>query len=150
MIFAGGFWLAYVTQTTLSVDDTKGVIAALKARFTDLVGPDTANICYATQNRQTAVRNLCKVVDALLMVGANYSSNSRRLCEIGREEGVASYLIADGSELDSAWVKGKARVGLTAGASAPEDLVLDVIAKPAHPRGCDSDPDERHRGNNRV
>ena len=119
--------LAYVTQTTLSVDDTKNVIAALKARFTDVVGPDTADICYATQHRQSAVRDLCKVADMVLVVGAKNSSNSNRLREIGVEEGLPSYLIADGSELDPAWLEGAEVVGLTAGASAPEELVLGVI-----------------------
>jgi 4-hydroxy-3-methylbut-2-enyl diphosphate reductase len=119
--------IAYVTQTTLSVDDTKDVIGALKTRFPNVTGPDTADICYATQNRQTAVRDLCKVVDALIVVGANYSSNSRRLCEIGQETGIPSYLVADGGELDPAWMEGVKTVGLTAGASAPEELVLTVI-----------------------
>ncbi len=119
--------LAYVTQTTLSVDDTKDVIAALKARFTDVTGPDTADICYATQNRQTAVRDLCKVIDALVVVGANYSSNSKRLREIGEETGIPSYLVSDGSEIDPAWLDGVTTVGVTAGASAPEELVLSVI-----------------------
>jgi 4-hydroxy-3-methylbut-2-en-1-yl diphosphate reductase len=120
--------LAYVTQTTLSVEDTRAIIAALTRRFTDLVGPDTNAICYATQHRQSAVRELCKVADVLLVVGARNSSNSSRLCEIGTEEGLPSYLIADGSELDPAWVRGARTVGLTAGASAPEELVLGVIA----------------------
>ena len=119
--------LAYVTQTTLSVDDTKTIIAALKARFTDVVGPDTADICYATQHRQSSVRDLCRVADVILVVGAKNSSNSNRLKEIGVEEGLPSYLIADGSELDPAWVAGLETVGLTAGASAPEELVLGVI-----------------------
>jgi 4-hydroxy-3-methylbut-2-enyl diphosphate reductase len=119
--------LAYVTQTTLSVDDTKTIIAALKARFTDVVGPDTADICYATQHRQSAVRDLCRVADVILVVGAKNSSNSNRLREIGIEEGLPSYLIADGSELDPSWVQGVETVGLTAGASAPEELVLGVI-----------------------
>ena len=119
--------LAYVTQTTLSVDDTKTIIAALKARFTDVVGPDTADICYATQHRQSAVRDLCRVADVILVVGANNSSNSKRLSEIGIEEGLPSYLIADGSELDPSWLAGVETVGLTAGASAPEELVLGVI-----------------------
>lgn len=119
--------LAYVTQTTLSVDDTKDVIVALKQRFMNVEGPDTADICYATQNRQTAVRDLCTVVDALIVVGANYSSNSKRLCEIGREIGIPSYLVADGAEIDPAWLEGVSTVGLTAGASAPEELVLTVI-----------------------
>jgi 4-hydroxy-3-methylbut-2-enyl diphosphate reductase len=120
--------VAYVTQTTLSIDDTRGIINALKRRFSDIVGPETSDICYATQNRQTAVRELCKVADVILVVGAQNSSNSNRLREIGLEEGVPSYLIADAAELDPAWLEGKARVGLTAGASAPESLVENVIA----------------------
>jgi 4-hydroxy-3-methylbut-2-enyl diphosphate reductase len=121
--------VAYVTQTTLSVDDTRGIIAALEKRFTNITGPDIKDICYATQNRQTAVRELSKLVDVILVVGAKNSSNSNRLREIGTEVGVASYLIADGSELDPAWVKDAKTVGLTAGASAPEVLVEDVINK---------------------
>ncbi|HWF93721.1 MAG TPA: 4-hydroxy-3-methylbut-2-enyl diphosphate reductase [Xanthobacteraceae bacterium] len=119
--------VAYVTQTTLSVDDTQGIIEALQRRFKDIVGPETRDICYATQNRQSAVRELSKLVDIILVVGATNSSNSNRLREIGSEEGVPSYLIADGSELDPAWLKGAATVGITAGASAPEVLVDDVI-----------------------
>ena len=119
--------VAYVTQTTLSIDDTKGIIAALKERFTDIVGPDTSDICYATQNRQSAVRALCKTADVILVVGSKNSSNSNRLREIGIEEGIPSYLIGDGSELEPSWVAGKATVGLTAGASAPEALVQNVI-----------------------
>ncbi len=120
--------LAYVTQTTLSVDDTRGIIAALEGRFHDLVGPDTRDICYATQNRQSAVRELAAQVDVLLVIGAPNSSNSNRLREIGTESGVPSYLIADGSELDAAWVRDAAVVGITAGASAPEAMVEDVLA----------------------
>ena len=120
--------VAYVTQTTLSIDDTRGIIAALRRRFTDIVGPDITNICYATQNRQTAVRELCRIADVIIVVGAKNSSNSNRLREIGIEEGVPSYLIADGSELDPSWLAGKKTVGLTAGASAPEALVENVIA----------------------
>ena len=120
--------VAYVTQTTLSVDDTRAVIAALKRRFTDIIGPETKDICYATQNRQTAVRELATQVDVILVVGARNSSNSNRLCEIGAEAGVPSYLIDSGAELDSAWLEGVEAVGLTAGASAPEELVEDVIA----------------------
>ena len=119
--------VAYVTQTTLSTDDTRNIIVALRARFSDIVGPDTSDICYATQNRQTAVRELCKAADIILVVGAKNSSNSNRLREIGEEEGVDSYLIADASELDPAWLEGKETVGLTAGASAPEKLVVDVV-----------------------
>jgi 4-hydroxy-3-methylbut-2-enyl diphosphate reductase len=120
--------VAYVTQTTLSVDDTQGIISALERRFTDIVGPETRDICYATQNRQSAVRELAAQVDLILVVGAKNSSNSNRLREIGEEVGLPSYLIADGSELDPAWLKGKVTVGITAGASAPEVLVDDVIA----------------------
>lgn len=119
--------VAYVTQTTLSIDDTRAIIAALERKFHDIVGPDTSDICYATQNRQTAMRELCKIADLVLVVGARNSSNSNRLREIGHENGVPSYLIADASELDLAWLEGKQVIGLTAGASAPERLVLDVI-----------------------
>jgi 4-hydroxy-3-methylbut-2-en-1-yl diphosphate reductase len=120
--------VAYITQTTLSIDDTKTIILALKRKFSDIVGPETTDICYATQNRQTAVRELAKVADVILVVGAKNSSNSNRLVEIGREEGIPSYLLADGSELQPEWITGKNAVGLTAGASAPERLVDDVIA----------------------
>jgi 4-hydroxy-3-methylbut-2-en-1-yl diphosphate reductase len=119
--------VAYVTQTTLSIDDTRGIIAALKARFSDIVGPQISDICYATQNRQLAVRELCKIADLILVVGSKNSSNSNRLREIGIEEGISCHLIADGSELDPNWLTGKEVIGLTAGASAPEALVLDVV-----------------------
>jgi 4-hydroxy-3-methylbut-2-enyl diphosphate reductase len=120
--------VAYVTQTTLSVDDTREIIAALTMRFSDIEGPDTRDICYATQNRQSAVRDLCKIANLLLVVGATNSSNSNRLREIGEESGIPSYLIADGSELDPVWLDGVETVGITAGASAPEVLVNDVIS----------------------
>ncbi len=119
--------VAYVTQTTLSVDDTRGIIAALHRRFTDIVGPETRDICYATQNRQTAVRELAKLVDVILVVGAKNSSNSNRLREIGEEDGTPAYLIADGSEVEPVWFRNADTVGITAGASAPEVLVEDVI-----------------------
>ncbi|KVD61875.1 4-hydroxy-3-methylbut-2-enyl diphosphate reductase [Burkholderia ubonensis] len=119
--------VAYVTQTTLSVDDTRGIIEALQRRFTDIVGPDTRDICYATQNRQAAVRELSAQVDVLLVVGATNSSNSNRLREIGTESGVPSYLVADGSEVKAEWFACAQTVGLTAGASAPEEMVEDVI-----------------------
>ncbi|MBN3751136.1 4-hydroxy-3-methylbut-2-enyl diphosphate reductase [Burkholderia sp. Se-20373] len=119
--------VAYITQTTLSVDDTRGIIEALQRRFTDLVGPDTRDICYATQNRQAAVRELSEQVDVLLVVGATNSSNSNRLREIGTESGVPSYLVADGSEVKAEWFANANTVGLTAGASAPEEMVEDVI-----------------------
>ena len=119
--------LAYVTQTTLSVDDTRGIIDALLRRFNDIVGPDTRDICYATQNRQAAVRELSKQVDVLLVVGATNSSNSNRLREIGSESGVASYLVADGSEVKPEWFANAQTIGITAGASAPEEMVKNVI-----------------------
>jgi 4-hydroxy-3-methylbut-2-en-1-yl diphosphate reductase len=115
------------TQTTLSVDDTRGIIAALERRYRNLVGPEIRDICYATQNRQSAVRELSQHVDVILVVGAKNSSNSNRLREIGEEAGIPSYLIADGSELAPQWVKDAQVIGITAGASAPEVLVEDVI-----------------------
>jgi len=120
--------LAYVTQTTLSVDDTREVIAALMRKFTDVVGPDIRDICYATQNRQSAVRQLCRVAELILVVGAANSSNSTRLREIGKEAGKPSYLIADGSEVRPEWFDNVQVVGVTAGASAPDVLVDDVLA----------------------
>src|SRR5215472_15475290 len=119
--------VAYVTQTTLSVDDTRGIIAALERRYRNIVGPEIRDICYATQNRQSAVRELSHHVDVILVVGAKNSSNSNRLREIGAEAGIPSYLIADGSELAPEWVKDANTIGITAGASAPEVLVEDVI-----------------------
>ena len=119
--------IAYVTQTTLSVDDTRGLITALQERFSDVIGPDVADICYATQNRQTAVRDLCRVVDMLIVVGAANSSNSNRLREIGVEVGVPSYLVADGEGIDPAWLEGVETIGITAGASAPDELVDSVV-----------------------
>ena len=120
--------IAYVTQTTLSVDDTRATIEAIKSRFSDVIGPETRDICYATQNRQTAVRQLCEHVEVLLVVGAANSSNSNRLREIGAECGVASYLVADGRDIEPEWLAGKQTIGITAGASAPDVLVDDVIA----------------------
>jgi 4-hydroxy-3-methylbut-2-enyl diphosphate reductase len=119
--------VAYVTQTTLSVDDTRAIVTALAARFADLIGPEVDDICYATQNRQTAVRELCDVVEVLLVVGASNSSNSNRLREIGSQAGIPSYLLPDGQALDPAWLKDAEKVGVTAGASAPELLVEDVV-----------------------
>jgi 4-hydroxy-3-methylbut-2-enyl diphosphate reductase len=119
--------LAYVTQTTLSVDDTRNIISALEKRFSNIVGPDTKDICYATQNRQSAVRQLAALVNVILVIGSSNSSNSNRLREIGTEMGVPSYLIADGSELDPNWVRHANVVGVTAGASAPEAMVKDVL-----------------------
>ena len=119
--------LAYVTQTTLSVDDTRGIIAALYRRFKDVNGPGTKDICYATQNRQTALLELSKLVDVIFVVGATNSSNSNRLCEIGIEAGTPTHLIANGSEIKPEWLTGVEVVGITAGASAPEVMVKDVI-----------------------
>ena len=120
--------VSYVTQTTLSVNDTRQVIEAIKQRFTDVTGPETRDICYATQNRQDAVRDLARHADVILVVGSSNSSNSNRLRELGEECGVPTYLIGDASELDPAWVEGAGTVGITAGASAPETLVEDIVA----------------------
>jgi 4-hydroxy-3-methylbut-2-enyl diphosphate reductase len=120
--------LAYITQTTLSVDDTRGIIAALTARFPTIVGPDVRDICYATQNRQQAVRDLAQAVDLILVVGSRNSSNSNRLREIGEELGKPAYLIDDADALRPEWFAGVGSVGLTAGASAPETLVQGVLA----------------------
>jgi len=121
--------LAFITQTTLSVDDTRAVIETLKERFPSIAGPDTKDICYATQNRQRAARELAKTVDVVLVVGAPNSSNSNRLREIAAESGVPSYLIEDARALDPAWIEGVSAVGITAGASAPAELVEEVIAR---------------------
>lgn len=119
--------LAYVSQTTLSVDDTRRIIDVLRRRFFHLSGPSVGDICYATQNRQNAVRELVGQVDVMLVVGSPNSSNSRRLQEIAEELGVPSYLLADGGELQPSWVADARTIGLTAGASAPEASVDDVI-----------------------
>ena len=121
--------LSYVTQTTLSVDDTREIIAALKVRFPGIHGPDVKDICYATQNRQTAVRLLAETSDVILVIGADYSSNSNRLREIGEMSGTDSYLIPDAGSLDPAWLDGAKTVGVTAGASAPEYLVQGLIER---------------------
>jgi len=119
--------LAFVTQTTLSVDDTRSVIQALRERFPAIVGPDTKDICYATQNRQTAVRELAEQAELVLVVGAKNSSNSNRLREIGEDLGIPSYLIDGPDQVDLAWLTSISSVGITAGASAPEALVQQVI-----------------------
>lgn len=119
--------LAYVTQTTLSVDDTKTIITALEKKFPAIHGPDTKDICYATQNRQQAVRELASQVDLLLVVGSKNSSNSNRLRDLGAEHGVPAYLIDDATDIDPAWLNNVSKVGLTAGASAPELLVERVV-----------------------
>jgi 4-hydroxy-3-methylbut-2-en-1-yl diphosphate reductase len=119
--------VAFVTQTTLSVDDTRDVIRRLRERFPAVVGPDTNDICYATQNRQRAVRELAGLVDLVLVIGSKNSSNSNRLREIAAEAGVPSHLIDRAEELDPAWLAGVRTVGVTAGASAPEALVQELI-----------------------
>jgi 4-hydroxy-3-methylbut-2-enyl diphosphate reductase len=121
--------LSYVTQTTLSVDDTKVIIEALRARFPDIEGPRKDDICYATQNRQDAVRRLADAVDLVLVVGSVNSSNSNRLRELAEKQGVRAYLIDGAEHIERAWLDGVRRIGLTAGASAPEKLVRDVIAR---------------------
>lgn len=120
-------YVAYATQTTLSVDDTRDIIEALKVKFPKIIGPDVRDICYATQNRQHSVKQLSVAIDLLLVVGAQNSSNSNRLREIGTESGIPSYLIDDASALDPTWLKGVSTVGITAGASAPEELVQELI-----------------------
>lgn len=129
--------LAYVTQTTLSLDDTREVVAALKARFPKIQGPGLNDICYATQNRQNAVRELATQVDVLLVVGARNSSNSNRLREVGEHSGVRSYLVQTADDLDPAWFSACRRVGVTAGASAPEVLVQQVLDR-LHALGADA------------
>lgn len=121
--------VAYITQTTLSVDDTREVISALRQRFPLIHGPDVKDICYATQNRQAAVRSLAAQVDLMLVVGAQNSSNSNRLCEVGKDSGVPSYLIDDPSKINPEWLVGKESIGISAGASTPEELVQELIEK---------------------
>ncbi|MEN1942776.1 4-hydroxy-3-methylbut-2-enyl diphosphate reductase [Luteimonas sp. MJ293] len=119
--------LAYTTQTTLSVDDTRGIIDALQVRFPTIQGPKKDDICYATQNRQDAVRELARVCDLVLVVGSPNSSNSNRLRELAERDGVESYLIDGADEIDPGWVDGRSHIGVTAGASAPDVLVQGVL-----------------------
>lgn len=121
--------VAYVTQTTLSLDDTRTVIEALKKRFPKIVGPETKDICYATQNRQNAVHELMQTSDVLLVVGARNSSNSNRLREVGEQAGARAYLVQDAGELQKNWFEASDRVGVTAGASTPEELVSGVLER---------------------
>lgn len=121
--------LAYVTQTTLSIDDTQAVVLALQQRFPKVIGPKKDDICYATQNRQDAVKNLAADCDVILVVGSPNSSNSNRLREIAEKLGKGAYLIDDAKEMKEEWVNGVAKVGVTAGASAPEILVQQVVAQ---------------------
>ena len=119
--------LAYVTQTTLSVDDAANIVAALEARFPSIVGPKKDDICYATQNRQDAVKQMdC---DLLIVVGSRNSSNSNRLREVAENRGIPAYLVDDAQSIDPVWIVGKSRIGVTAGASAPELLVEDVVSR---------------------
>jgi 4-hydroxy-3-methylbut-2-enyl diphosphate reductase len=119
--------LAYVTQTTLSVDDAALVVAALRERFPDIVGPKKDDICYATQNRQDAVKSLASHVDVMIVVGSPNSSNSTRLREVAANRGVPAYMVDNAEALDPEWIAGRERIGVTAGASAPEILVRQVI-----------------------
>ena len=119
--------LAYITQTTLSVAETRKIIEALKERFPNIVGPDAGDLCYATGNRQAAVLDLCSKVDMLLVVGAKNSSNSSRLMELGLEQGIQSHLIATVKDLEESWFEGIEAVGISSGASAPEVLVQEVV-----------------------
>jgi len=121
--------LAFVTQTTLSVDDASSIIAALKARFPNIVGPKKDDICYATQNRQDAVKLLAQQCDLVIVVGSPNSSNSNRLREVARNVDVPAYLVDNAGELQAEWLEGKQHVGITAGASAPEVLVQEVVAR---------------------
>ena len=121
--------LSYVTQTTLSVDDTREVLDALVKRFPAILGPDLKDICYATQNRQNAVKELIPDVDVLLVVGSANSSNSNRLRELGERSGVSAYLVDHPEQIDAAWLAGEPRVGVTAGASAPEALVQRILGR---------------------
>ncbi len=121
--------LAYVTQTTLSVDDAAAIVAALKRRFPQIVGPKKDDICYATQNRQDAVKFMAKEADVVIVVGSPNSSNSNRLREVAAKRGVRAYMIDRAAQLEPEWVAGKSSVGVTAGASAPEVLVQEVIAR---------------------
>ncbi len=121
--------VAFITQTTLSVDDTDDVVKALKQKFPKIVGPDIDDICYATQNRQNAVRKMAKKVDLVLVVGASNSSNSNRLCEVSRANGVPAYLVQYADDLNMDWLTDKNVIGITAGASTPEELVQEVIAR---------------------
>ena len=125
-------FLAFVTQTTLSVDDTSEVIDALRLRFPKIVGPKKEDICYATQNRQDAVKKLTGECDLILVVGSQNSSNSTRLMEISQKKGVPAYLIDNVTEIRREWVEGRSNIGVTAGASAPEVLVEEVVEKLKH------------------
>ncbi|PJK10668.1 4-hydroxy-3-methylbut-2-enyl diphosphate reductase [Lysobacteraceae bacterium NML120232] len=139
--------LAYTTQTTLSVDDTRDIIATLRRRFPSIQGPKNDDICYATQNRQDAVRELARRCDLILVVGSPNSSNSNRLRELAEREGVSAYLIDGAHEIDPNWLTGKQQIGVSAGASAPDVLVQGVLARletlgaGKHVRELDGEPE---------
>jgi 4-hydroxy-3-methylbut-2-enyl diphosphate reductase len=120
--------LSYVTQTTLSVDECRDIVGALHKRFPHIKGPHQEDICYATQNRQNAVKELSKLVDVILVIGSPNSSNSNRLRELGEHCGISSYLIDSAADINPEWVKNAKSIGITAGASAPEVLVEEVVA----------------------
>jgi 4-hydroxy-3-methylbut-2-enyl diphosphate reductase len=121
--------LAYVTQTTLSMDDAAQIVAALRARFPGIRGPKKDDICYATQNRQDAVKFMAPQCDVVIVVGSPNSSNSNRLREVAQSRGIAAYMVDNAAQLQAQWIEGKKRIGVTAGASAPEVLVKDVVAR---------------------
>ena len=121
--------LAYVSQTTLSVDDTADIIAALKAKFPNIIEPKKGDICYATTNRQEAVKFMAPQVDVVIVVGSPNSSNSNRLREVAEKKGTPAYMVDNASQIESQWLVGKLRIGVTAGASAPEVLVQAVISR---------------------
>jgi len=121
--------LAYVTQTTLSVDDAAAIVEVLKRRFPAIVGPKKDDICYATQNRQDAVKFLVPNCDVVIVVGSPNSSNSNRLREVAENLGTPAYMVDDASQIERAWIEGRSRIGVTAGASAPESLVREVVAQ---------------------
>jgi len=121
--------VAFLTQTTLSVDDTRAIVEVLRRRFPGIQGPPQEDICYATQNRQNAVKAVAPRIDLLLVVGAPNSSNSRRLVEVSEAAGVRARLVEEAADIDPAWLAGAETVGVTAGASAPEDLVLSIVAR---------------------
>jgi 4-hydroxy-3-methylbut-2-enyl diphosphate reductase len=120
--------LAYLTQTTLSVDETSEIVRVLRERFPHLEAPPREDICYATQNRQDAVKAIAPIVDVVLVIGSKNSSNSNRLAEVARERGTPAYLVDDETEVDPAWLNGAEVVGLTSGASAPEHLIASMLA----------------------
>jgi 4-hydroxy-3-methylbut-2-enyl diphosphate reductase len=129
LVVADPHKLSYVTQTTLSVDDTREVIDALVRRFPAIKGPELKDICYATQNRQNAVKEMSDEIELLLVVGSQNSSNSSRLRELGLRKGIPSYLIDGAEQIDAGWFRPGIRIGVTAGASAPESLVQQVLAR---------------------